>query len=219
MMRSKVNCIRKQLAPFHFKYLAIEPRSKTFYPNVDPWECVRLGGNIAAEYDSHHHIILDCDTREISPILAPVFAHTAVFDTPKGYGIILRGTVPWSYYAQLRAYSLTQKGFMPPRVNDEDLEHAIPIIELLKKIGIKDDTAFHGLFPSADGRTYSLLPPSVTCAYHGIKGRVRNHSSQLPICNHSPNGVPHKWVARTWYNFTYDLMSVAEFFETIGVAN
>ena len=198
-MRSEVSQIRRNLAPFDFQYLAIEPHSKTFYPGVDPWECLRLDGNIAAEYDGHRHIILDDDAREIPPILKPVFAQTAVFNTPKAYGIILKGPVPREIYSALRAFSLTQKGFMSRQVNDEDLERAIPIIQLLKKIGIKDDTAFHGLFPSADGRTYALLPPSTTCKYHGRKGRVRNHSSQLPICNHAPKkNSQHEWVARTW---------------------
>ncbi len=219
MMRSEVKRIRQQLKPFHFNYEAIEPRAKIFYPGIDAWECLRSDGNIAGGYDSHRHIILDMDRQTIPLALKSVFERTAIVKSAKGYGIVLKGPVPRSIYSALRAYMLEQKG-RKYDVNAEDLERAIPIINRLKRLGIKDDTAFHGLFPSADGKTYYLLPPSRTCRYHGRKGRVRNHSSQLAICNHAPKkNMPHVWVQRTWYRFTYDLMSVAEFFEIVGVPN
>jgi hypothetical protein len=210
---SEVRRVRKQLEPFGFKYLAIEPRSKAHYPNVDPWEAFRLGANIAAQYDGWKHILVDWDSPR-----TPDFA-TAIIQTPKGYCIVLDGEGVERYYRPLNAYRLAQKGLLD-NVDDEDFKIGKRIKERLERFGVKDDTAFHGMFLSADGVTYSLLPPSVSCVYQGRRGRrVREHSSQLPLCNQAPrrsNGR-HVWRQRTWYNLTYDLMSVAEFFEIIGV--
>ncbi len=215
MKQSEVEYWSHLYAPFGFKKIAIEPRSKAYYPLISWRESLRLDGNIAAQYDGQKTLILDMDSAKIASALEPVFENTCIIESPKGYGIVLKGPVPEPYYSALWAWRCSAKGLLG-QVIDEDYERAVPIIKRLSSLGIRDDTAIHGLFKSADGKTYYLLPPSITCAYQGRSGAVRGHSSQLPICNHSPTRK-HKWFERTFYNFTYDLMSVAEFFELIGV--
>src|SRR5438874_2366136 len=163
MMRSmsEVRQVKKELEPFNFNLLAIEPLSKAYYPSLAFWDAFRCGANISAEYDEQRHLILDKDIRKIAKCLKPVFAKTPIIETAKGHGIVLSGPVPQRFYSAMLAYRNAQKGLLD-KVHDANYERSIPIVRRFRRLGIKDDTAIHGLFKSADGRTYYLLPPSVT---------------------------------------------------------
>jgi hypothetical protein len=201
-------------APLGLKLYAIAPGSKAYYKNIDPWECFRLGGNIAIDTIGSNKIALDVDAR-LSSLMVKVARQTLSFRSPKGYGIILDGPIPEPSYEVIRTLKLNNRGDWKEVENDL-LSEALRVGKFLRKLGLKDATAIHSSFADTDGLTYMLLPPSETCKWQGYKSTVLGHSTCLPMCNSSPNGK-HDFRARTFVHYTTDLLDWNGFCKIVGL--
>ncbi len=194
---------------------AIAPGSKAYYKNLDPWECFALGGNIALDTIGSNKIALDIDA-SLSPLMRKVANQTLSIKTPKGYGIVLDGPIPEPSYSVIKALKLNNRGDWKLLEDTALLKEALRVGKFLAKLGLKDATAIHSSFADTDGLTYMLLPPSSTCKWQGYKSTVLGHSTCLPICNQSPN-KKHQFIARTFVNYTTELLDWNDFCRIIGL--
>lgn len=187
------------------------------------WESFADGSNIAANYDGMRHIFADIDTLRPNRRMRRILKRTLSWRTPKGFCAVFSGPLEKRFYDAIYAVRCAdlvkdKKGkWLWGEIDRDDLRFGLRLRKKLIALGLTDQLALHGIFKDLDNLTYVLIPPSITCKFNGWKGQhVRKHTSQISYCNQSPNSDHrHVLVARRFYNYTADLMSVNEFLRLV----
>jgi hypothetical protein len=178
------------------------------------------GGNAASVPDGNH-IWVDCDGNYLGPLRKEIFGRTLVIKSAKGYGACFTyedSPLIKRVRYLLNLHRLIDEDAIGRRVSCPlaDIKASDRLVSCLARFGAGERTAVKLLNLDGDGKSYYVVI-GTTCVYDGSRGvKVRYHSGTFAnYCNSSPNHR-HKWVPRTFYNKTTQLMPFTTFLKLIG---